>query len=570
MRTQSYLRALGIALVVMCTFDVVVSKVLHVSKDSGDDKANDGSEEKPFASPQKAVDEAEKGDVILLEEAEYEGPLVIETCDLKIRSKGCGWAKIVGNDTESYAVHFKETASGCHLERLEVSGAKDAALYVEAAEVLIQDARIRGHANYTCDCKVSDDKDHTCVVFEESAFGSKLYRSDVVDCRYGVEVRSCDSEVLSSWVHFIELDGVRVDGGAANSMVSQSLIEDVGRHGIVAGNYEATTFREKESDEGYEFFESYDAAVTNNFVARAGGAGVAVIGAYGPSVLHNTLIDVATCHHAGIVIDKVSHGQNTTSTCDAEIVNNIVTQSCDSSQPAVSIEKDGSSRDLYMAGNWYHHEDHQVGFVDKNLAEIKEQGNKTAGTEPVYWTQCLDEWQTSTWNDYSSGEGDPLLSNTYHLGFGSPCINTALRPSVVTYDYDQNVRYDANDIGADEFNAGPVRHIPVLLELMSGCPPKDNCTDATDNYNEWESDKYDKEDHVLEETMTSTRLVTSKVQPEQIAFVALVAVVAVTTLIAVAVVISHLRKKSALCNAEPLASTTASEGDLQSEQDILL
>jgi hypothetical protein len=437
---------------------------------SGNDGSGTGAINAPYATLVYALDMAERGDTITLRGGNYAGEVIVRDSNLTIRSYPGEWAKIsapVDNTDIGTCITFDFDASGCRLQRLDISGGYYYAVMFQsnwdydesipfaarygASRIVIEDCRIHDSGR---DCiKITPASDditiRRCEIYR-SGVGPANQGSQGTNAE-GIDNVNADRMIVQDcYIHDISTTGVYGKGGPTNCVIENNLIMNCGVGGIMIGfDTDPEWF---DSTANPLFYENIDGLVRNNIVVNTDGAGIGMVAALRPQVYNNTLVDVAKKFHAAIQIHYVEHyygddpEPRVQPSTDATIINNIVMQSAASTRPMFRITEYGLTGTLTLANNRYYNTAGAAAFKDDREADLYDGG--FAG------------WQAHVAGETGSSEGDPMLDAAYHLASASPCINAGQNIPSVTGDYDGNLRLEDYDIGADEFDAGPRLSVP--------------------------------------------------------------------------------------------------------------
>lgn len=281
------------------TFDqgIEPTRVLHVSA-RGDDRAGDGTRERPLATIQAAAKHATPGTAIRLLSGTYRGGAYLE--GLRGRSDAPIW---IGG----------EPGGGTILE-----GGGEAMHLSRAAYVVVHDLEVRGTANNginSDDGGRYDDAQAACVqVFRRLKIhdvgsdgnqdGLKLsgVRGFVVDeCEFsrcggrgsgsGVDMVGChDGVIARSKFTDLSANGVQAKGGTSDVLVTRCRMERAGERSInIGGSTGREFFRPRLSREGGNAEARRIRVIANVFVGSD--APIAFVGATDCVVAHNTIVD---------------------------------------------------------------------------------------------------------------------------------------------------------------------------------------------------------------------------------------------------------------------------------------
>jgi len=138
--------------------DVVEANVWNVSVD-GSDESGDGSGGNPFATAQRAVDEAVSGDVVLIHPGNYSGEgnrdILVDGKELTVKGASAAESVVIdcgGSEAEPHlGIKFEDCSGTSRLENLTITGAfKDNQEYYSAVDsrnsnLLVQNCQITGN-----------------------------------------------------------------------------------------------------------------------------------------------------------------------------------------------------------------------------------------------------------------------------------------------------------------------------------------------------------------------------------------------------------------------------------------
>ncbi|MFN4260141.1 MAG: Calx-beta domain-containing protein [Gemmataceae bacterium] len=428
---------------------------------TGNDGIGDGSLTKPYATLAKALSTAQDGDTIYLRGGTYAGGVSVNVPNLTLASYPGEWAIIsapVWDSSIPHTLRFDINASGGKLQRLEIVGGYYYTVKLEttwnwglptrwgASNILIEDCKL--HDSGRDIIKITPGCNDVIIRRCEIYNSGKRDKSNAE----GIDnVNGSNMVVQDCYIYNIATTGIYFKGGARNVVIERNLIINAGLGGIFVGFDTDLEWFDVETNP--MLYESIDAVIRNNIIRNTAGAGIGVYASLRPQIAHNTLIDVAQNIQAGVLIDKIDHWislqepSRRTRAADVAFINNIVTQSANSSRPMITVRQDSVAGPLLFSNNRYYDMSGPARF-EFHLV--------TTSTGRVGFTQ----WQSLLGGDGGSSEGDPLLNSQYHLSAGSPAIDAGLPLSWVTDDYDGNPRTGAPDIGADEYGAGPALPTP--------------------------------------------------------------------------------------------------------------
>lgn len=287
----------GCGAIVMFDQGIEPTRILHVST-SGDDRAGDGTRERPLATIQAAAKFATPGMAIRLGPGVHRGGVLVEA--LRGRSDAPIW---IGGERGGGAI-IEGGGEAMHLSR--------------AAYVVVHDLEVRGTANNginSDDGGRYDDAQAACVqVFRRLKIhdvgsdgnqdGLKLsgVRGFVVDgCEFsrcggrgsgsGVDMVGChDGVIARSKFTDLSANGVQAKGGTADVLVTRCRMERAGERSInIGGSTGPEFFRPPLSRDVANAEARRIRVIANVFVGSE--APIAFVGATDCVVAHNTIVD---------------------------------------------------------------------------------------------------------------------------------------------------------------------------------------------------------------------------------------------------------------------------------------
>ncbi len=438
-------------------------RTLHVGE-TGTDTTGEGSENKPWASVQKAVDAAAPGDTILIHKGNYSGSVRIRIPGLTLTSAPGEWAALSVPISEKggAVVQIDPEAHETILRRLELIGGGYYSLVMQTTwewglpnnqrtgpgHVLIEDCHIHGSGRDVV--KVTPGTDDVTIrrcTIDHSGLRDPSNAE-------GIDNVNGDRMVVEdTFFHDIATSAIYFKGGSIGSRIERSLAIDCGA-GILLGFDTSPEYMDSGSNPGY--FECLDCIARNNIVVRSSGPGIGLFSTLRAEVTHNTVVEAARKTHSvlhfGIVLHEWQDGIPCPGNKDPIVVNNIFALAQDSKRPIVEIrfsEDHGGLSGMFgnpvMAANQYYWAGGDATFLD--------------GRPDSKFRGGLAGWQSHVASDSESADGNPKLDATWHLTGSSPCQNRA-RQGYAVDDYDGATRSGHPDIGADEAEAGPSVPVP--------------------------------------------------------------------------------------------------------------
>ncbi len=461
----------------------VLSAELWVST-SGSDTTGTGAPLSPFATISRALDDAVPGDTITVREGVYEEAVRVRNADITIQAESGADVRIeVPADDPDYevAVILDVDSNGSILRGLEIAGGYyyGVMTYTRwdwgepdrsgASDITIEDCTIH---NTGRDCiKITPGCDDILIR------NCEIYNSGVRDDSNaeGIDVVNGDRvTVQDCWIHDTATTGIYLKGGSIDGIVERCLVERCGSLGIVLGFDTSPEYFDL--DVNPNRYENINGVVRNCIVQETTYGGIAMYGAFEPTVVNNTIINTARSGHAPIYFgtplqdwvpdedpdDGIGYR---TPTVDPDIRNNIVWQKDGWGTMAVSIrtfyhESLGRVNGLegmpHMDHNLYFVADGpSARFTDDRPDSLLDQGT-------------LPDWRTHIGDAEHSLEGDPMLSDTAEPVSGSPCIDVGATDVPVVVDFQGRYRVPPYDIGALEAanlpSDTPVRFVPHIAQ----------------------------------------------------------------------------------------------------------
>lgn len=433
---------------------------------TGNDTLGTGTVTSPYATLGRALNNVAAGDTITLRGGNYTGGVRVDVPNVTIQSQPGEWAILTApttNENIDSVIRFNPEASGGKLLRLEIVGGYYYAVMFNSTwdwnpNVPFSQRPAAGRGLIE-DCKLHDSG-RDVIKITPGADDITIRRSEIYNSgrrdpsnAEGIDNVNGDRLVVQdSYFHDIATNGIYAKGGAIGAVIERNLITNTGGGGIMVGFYTDEEWFDTTANPNY--YENIDAIVRNNIIVNTNYAGIGLFASLRAQIYNNTLINVAQTGMAAVIFTpgEIYFGTNPrpryVPNVDPVLVNNIVTQAANSSQPMVRIRSvDGAAGlagTLTMSNNRYSAAGRQASFEE----------------DRTNFTGSLAQWQVHINGDAGSSEGNPQLDANYHLMAGSPLIDAGANLSAVTNDYDGNARSGRLDIGADEANAGPVLSVP--------------------------------------------------------------------------------------------------------------
>ncbi|WP_165875277.1 right-handed parallel beta-helix repeat-containing protein [Natrarchaeobius chitinivorans] len=234
-------------------------------------------------SIQDAVDEAEPGDTIVVEDGNYEEEVIIDVEDISIvAADGASPVLDGGGDDGLETAISIEDANGVTIEGFNVSNyLEDTAIVVQdSAGVTLSDMDVIGgwgnsgdgiHLVNSPDAVVEDTvvDEHNYGVLVETSDGTLLENVTALENSDGVEI-SAENVVVTESTFETNGDAIRVRPGADGAVVENSTFYD--NYGNAVYAYQAADLEVRNNtatdsrDEGFDIYQSPDAVVTENEV----------------------------------------------------------------------------------------------------------------------------------------------------------------------------------------------------------------------------------------------------------------------------------------------------------------
>ena len=450
-----------------------LSGIVYVSP-SGND-SNDGSENKPFKTIQKAADEADtsKALEIVLRGGTHESKEIkFRTSNIYLHSYPGEWAVIKASTTVediTSCLWFREpTTENITIENLEIVGGY---LYGVKFESNWEDDRSipftkrRGVRNVKIlNCKIHDTG-RDCIKIAPGCqyiqvLNCEIYRSGIGPANISAQnaegidnVNGSNMTVRNCYIHDIATNGLYAKGGAKDCVFEQNLLMNCGEGGLIAG-YLDTDAEWFDTDSNPNYYESINIIIRNNIVVNTKWEGVGLYAAQNAQVYNNTFINVAQNASAALLIARgeiygTPKGDRFPKSKDIKVANNIFVQAASAQGHMARLR--GLPEGANELGYNIYYKPSQVSYrIDKNDDEYEE-------------FVGFDNWKNKSKFDSNSFLTNPKLDNSYHLADGSPCIGVGkILQSLVEKDYDGKARGAKIDIGADQYNNGSSLSVPPV------------------------------------------------------------------------------------------------------------
>lgn len=434
---------------------------------SGNDSNSGLAPDAAFRTPQRAVDGAEPGDVILVHGGDFTGFVV------RSSSFGSGeqWITMRAADGETpiirgtgsgptvyfYASSCDEdlewTSGTCdrarwRLEGLTLRGSASGGADGNVVKIDTPDVQLVG--NKLC-CSAADVIKNVRTADDTVIVGNEIWQDSAITApsgnAQGIDITGADRLLVArNYLHDLSDVGMYAKGNARETRFDGNLLMNTGTSGdgnaIMCGQ---STDAERLVDGD---FETYGCIASNNIVIGSAGACVAVGSSQGARIAHNTCIDTAKQTHAAIYLTNESEIE--TETEDLEIVGNIIYQVA--SRPVFQDTSSGAVSDwssVLIDGNLF--------FASKGDPSFSlREGGLDDGAPLSTWRQAFESLG-------GRGSvflvGDPRFSGPVStreglaLSAASPGLDAVDCPAYVTVDHFGISRSSRCDMGALERSA---------------------------------------------------------------------------------------------------------------------
>lgn len=430
--------------------------------------ANPGTPGAPFRTLPRAIEAANPGDQILLRGGHYASQEIrIDKSNLHIRSYPGEWAVITApvndEDIASCIWYNDPDVTGGTLERLEIVGGYYYGVSFETNWDWGLPTR-KGVSNITLrGCKIHDTG-RDCIKIKPACnniqiIACELYNSGIgpsnLPANGGPNAEGIDNVngdgmlVRHCHIHDISTSGVYVKGGAKDCIVEENLVYSTGEAGILLGFYTDAEFFDQDGT-NTAFYECQYSVARNNIVYNTGGAGIGFFATRNCSAYNNTIVTASDNFHAPLYLspgDIWINDQTTLTPPNSNVLifNNIFVDQSGAGDEDYTVQ----IREGALLGN---------NSINYNLY------HKTSGPARFYdgvnWPAfTFAQWKIQTGFDANSLHANPLLDGNLHLLPNSPAINAG-QNSPALRDYDGHARTGLTDMGADEYNNGPILQVP--------------------------------------------------------------------------------------------------------------
>ena len=390
----------------------------------GDDSTADGSLTHPYRSIFQAVSDAQEGDVIMIRGGTY-----VETEEIRVRvpnvtitSYPNEWAVIDRSSathigSEDSGIYLDVDSDGSTVECLEVKGG----LYAISTETKwdwdeedkmgatnITISNVKAHDSYADVVRVKPNSDDFNITYSE------IYNSGI-----GLNPTDCDAEGIDNvnsdrmsashlYIHNICSNGIYFKGGAKDSVIDHSFIENTGEGGIMLGFDTSPEYFDMTANPN--MYESIDCIAHHNLIKNAKGAGIGFYASKNAKAYHNTIVNSSSRFHApiyfGITFQDWDTNAKRPANINPYIHDNIVEETTLTDKPIVAIRYSdelgglsGLSGTLDIDYNCYHHS-----MIVSPVVALSFEDGRNGG-----WQGGFASWQEHINNDYHSKDVNPQL-----------------------------------------------------------------------------------------------------------------------------------------------------------------
>lgn len=415
-------------------------KTYFVANNGND--SNDGlSVNTPFATPEKAIDIAQPGDVIELRGGTYRPTAGDSGFFFRRGGTPDAWIKIEAYNHEpvlidangmDFGLFLFQSAPYWIVSGLEIVGGNYYTVKIDPPNVRLVGNNIHG---------AHDD----IVKVVPSASGAVIYGNEIhhnmpdpseqYPNSQGIDIVAANNVwVAYNFIHDIASIGVYAKGGAHNAMFENNHLENINSRGLMLGQQTDPQFMNPGP------YESYDGTIRNNVIINSADACLATASSFNTHIYNNSCINAAMGMQGGIFVsNEANTGQANT---NVDIEDNIVMMSPGSNTPVVKIGPNAMSDNgtLHMDRNiyWSPNGPGAVTFMweDRQLYNVP-----------------MTDWQGATGMETSSLIVDPQYTwdGPLTISQTSPAIDAGI-PTPATIDFEGHARPQgaAMDIGAYE------------------------------------------------------------------------------------------------------------------------
>jgi len=408
----------------VCNRILPTDSVKYVST-KGDDSSANGSLTYPYRTIFKAVSDAQEGDMIMIRGGTY-----IETEEIRVRvpnvtitSYPGEWAVIDRSSatyvgSEDSGIYLDVDSDGSTVECLEIKGG----LYAISTETKwdwdevdkmgatnITVANVKAHNSYADVIRVKPNSDDFNITYSE------IYNSGI-----GQNPNECNAEGIDNvnsdrmsathlYIHNICSNGIYFKGGATNSVINHSFIENTGEGGIMLGFDTSPEYFDMVVNPN--MYESLGCLAHHNLIKNAKGAGIGFYASRGAKVYNNTIVNSSSRFHAplyfGITFQDWDANAKRPANVYPYVKNNIVEQTTITDKPLVAIRYsdelgglNGLSGILDIDDNCYY---------QKSSASLMDLDTTFEDERHGGWQGNFTDWKQHISNDKNSKEIDPQL-----------------------------------------------------------------------------------------------------------------------------------------------------------------
>ena len=446
-----------------------IGNEIYVSPDGSD--SGQGTISSPYRTISYAVEQAQSGDTVIVREGEYNEAVRIRV-PITLKNYPGEHVKIytgINDENIDTTLTIDVDADGTIIDGLEITGGYyyGIALFTKwdwgeedrsgATDVTIKNCNIH-HTGRDC-IKLTPECDRVTIENCEIHHSGARYDEN----SEGIDNVNCDYMVVKDcYIHDTGSTGVYVKGGGTNAVIERNIVENCGELGVAIGFDTSPEYFD--TDTNPERYEAIDSVVRNCLIINTHYAGIAFYAAKNCAAYNNTLINTANADQSEIYFgvslqdweadpnpnDGIGYRPPNTG---ITVENNIVYRNNSATTPAVYIRtfyhegdvgrvngyKDGEMPD--MDYNCYYHTNSTPAFYDLRPNSTMEDAN-------------LSQWQSHINNESHSFVQNPVLTEEYKLGDGSPCIGAGDSNVPVTDDLDGNTRTSPYDMGCYKTNSG--------------------------------------------------------------------------------------------------------------------
>ena len=444
------------------------AKEIYVSPSGSN--SGDGTINSPYRTISYALEQTQGGDTVILRQGEYNEAVRIRV-PITLKSYPGEHVKIytgIDNENIDTTLTIDVDADGTVIDGLEITGGYyyGIALFTKwdwgeedrsgATDITIKNCNIH-HTGRDC-IKITPECDRViienCEIHHSGArYGENAEGIDNVNADYMV-VKDC-------YIHDTGSTGVYVKGGGTNAVIERNIVENCGELGVAIGFDTSPEYFD--TDTNPERYEAISCVVRNCLIINTQYAGIGFYAAKNCAAYNNTLVNTANSEQSEIYFgvslqdwepdpdpnDGIGYRPPNTG---ITVKNNIVYRDNLSTTPAVYIRTFYHDGDVgrvngYKEGempnmdyNCYYHLNSSPAFYDLRPDSTMENAS-------------FSEWQSHINNESHSFVQNPVLTDDYKLGEGSPCIGSGDSSVPVSDDLEGNTRNSPYDIGCYQTNS---------------------------------------------------------------------------------------------------------------------